>query len=279
MKTPKISIITVSYNCKDTIGQTIQNVLKQTYPNIEYIIIDGNSTDGTREIIEQYADKLGYWISEPDNGIYDAMNKGLKAATGEWVLFRNSGDYFYEPTTIQQVFEWYEDKGEDLITGGTRNFYHDGYFDSTYQAPSESVWDKALFSHPSTFIRLKTHLQILFPDNLKIAGDYYFFQKLLLMREKMAIYPGVVSLYDCETGVSSKNAVCSWQERKLVMEMLQAPEWAIKKLTKQYSSLSWKAPVLQFVKRFDLGNQLYRRLYYPQWVEQSIENTLNQIKD
>ena len=70
---PKISIVTVTYNCKDTVEKTIQNVLKQTYPNIEYIVIDGNSTDGTKEIIERYADRLAYWVSEPDKGIFDAI--------------------------------------------------------------------------------------------------------------------------------------------------------------------------------------------------------------
>lgn len=277
MENPRISVITVTYNCKDTIEQTIQNVLKQTYSNVEYIIIDGNSTDGTREIIERYADRLGYWISEPDKGIYDAMNKGLKVATGEWVLFRNSGDYFFEPTTIQQVFEWYEDNGEDLITGGTRNFYHDGYFDSVYRAVSESVWDKALFSHPSTFIRLKTHLKILFPDNLKIAGDYYFFQKLLIKREHFAIYSGIISLYDCETGVSSRNAIRCWKEREQVLEMLDAPDSAIQNLTKQYKSLYWKAPALDFIKSFKWGNYLYRKVYYPQWVSLSLNKILSVI--
>lgn len=277
MENPRISVITVTYNCKDTIEQTIQNVLKQTYSNVEYIIIDGNSTDGTREIIERYADRLSYWISEPDKGIYDAMNKGLKMATGEWVLFRNSGDYFFEPITIQKVFEWYEDKGEDLITGGTRNFYHDGYFDSVYRVASESVWDKALFSHPSTFIRLKTHLEILFPDNLKIAGDYYFFQKLLIKREHFAIYSGIISLYDCETGVSSRNAIRSWKEREQVLEMLDAPDSAIQNLTKQYKSLYWKAPVLNFIKSFKWGNYLYRKVYYPQWVSLSLNKILSVI--
>lgn len=273
-KTPKISIITVSYNCKDTIEQTILNVLKQTYDNIEYIIIDGNSTDGTREIIEKYADRISYWVSEPDKGIYDAMNKGLKAATGEWVLFRNSGDYFSKPDTIQQVFEWYEDKGEDLITGGTRNFFHDGYFDSAYQVTSESVWDKAQFSHPSTFIRLETHLQILFPDNLKIAGDYYFFQKLLIQREHYAIFPRIISLYDCETGVSSRNVMKGWKEKLVVLDMLNAPKEVFHKMKKNIRYVKTVSPFLALVKRFTWSSRIYRSVLYPHWVEQHLTKTL-----
>ena len=121
-ETTKISIVTVTYNCKDTVEKTIQNVLKQTYPNIEYIVIDGNSTDGTKEIIERYADRLAYWVSEPDKGIFDAMNKAIRIATGEWILFLNSGDYFIKPTIIDEVFKWYNDNGETLIAGGTRNY-------------------------------------------------------------------------------------------------------------------------------------------------------------
>jgi glycosyltransferase involved in cell wall biosynthesis len=89
---PKISVITICYNAVDLIEKTILSVLHQSYDNIEYIIIDGNSTDGTVDIIQKYANQLAYWISEPDGGIFDAMNKGLDHATGEWVNFMNAGD-------------------------------------------------------------------------------------------------------------------------------------------------------------------------------------------
>lgn len=89
---PKITIITVARNAVATIEQTILSVLNQTYPNIEYIIIDGASTDGTIEIIKKYEDKIDYWISEPDTGIYNAMNKGIDHATGDWYFFLGSDD-------------------------------------------------------------------------------------------------------------------------------------------------------------------------------------------
>ena len=98
----KISVITISYNCKDVIEDTILSVIGQTYTNIEYIIIDGASTDGTFDVIKKYADKIDFWISEPDKGIYDAMNKGLKHATGDWVIFMNAGDSFYNNTVIER---------------------------------------------------------------------------------------------------------------------------------------------------------------------------------
>ena len=90
---PLISVITVSYNAVSTIEDTILSVINQTYPNIEYIIIDGGSADGTVDIIEKYVDRISYWVSEPDKGIYDAMNKGLKVANGDWAIFMGSDDY------------------------------------------------------------------------------------------------------------------------------------------------------------------------------------------
>lgn len=99
-----ISVVTVCYNAADTIEKTMLSVLNQTYHDIEYIIIDGGSTDGTVEIIRKYADRIAYWVSEPDKGIYDAMNKGIKVATGEWINFMNAGDEFVDEGVIEKLF-------------------------------------------------------------------------------------------------------------------------------------------------------------------------------
>lgn len=103
IENPKVSVITVCYNCKNDIEPTILSVIGQTYLNIEYIIIDGGSTDGTLEIINKYMDKINVLISESDQGIFDAMNKGLKHATGTWVNFMNAGDKFYDTETVKKV--------------------------------------------------------------------------------------------------------------------------------------------------------------------------------
>lgn len=124
---PVLSVITVVYNNVDHVERTLLSVLNQTYPHIEYIVIDGASTDGTLVIIEKYKDRIAKLISESDRGIYDAMNKGLTMAIGDYVLFMNSGDEIYSPETVANVFatadnadiyygetEMINDKGENL---------------------------------------------------------------------------------------------------------------------------------------------------------------------
>ncbi len=102
---PLLSVITVVFNNAESIERTILSVINQTYPNIEYIVIDGASTDGTLDIIKKYNDKIAVVRSEEDEGIYDAMNKGLDAATGDYVLFMNSGDEIYASDTVEKVFK------------------------------------------------------------------------------------------------------------------------------------------------------------------------------
>ncbi|MDA9921248.1 glycosyltransferase [Gammaproteobacteria bacterium] len=101
--TPLVSIVTVVFNAKDDVEKTIKSVMNQTYNNIEHIVIDGSSNDGTVEVIKKYENHIDYWISQEDDGIYDAMNKGIKAAKGDWINFMNAGDVFFEPKTLDKV--------------------------------------------------------------------------------------------------------------------------------------------------------------------------------
>jgi glycosyltransferase involved in cell wall biosynthesis len=114
---PLLSVITVVYNNAKDIERTILSVVQQTYGNIEYIVIDGASTDGTLAIIHQYQNQIAQIISEPDKGIYDAMNKGLSIATGDYVLFMNSGDEFFEKDTVEKVFN--KAQNADIYYGET----------------------------------------------------------------------------------------------------------------------------------------------------------------
>ena len=116
MKT--FSIITINYNNKDGLLKTIESVLCQTYKDFEFIVIDGGSTDGSREIIEKYAGHIDYWVSEPDKGIYNAMNKGIKVAHGDYLNFMNSGDYFYNENVLNDTLAYLND---DIVSGRSVN--------------------------------------------------------------------------------------------------------------------------------------------------------------
>jgi glycosyltransferase involved in cell wall biosynthesis len=116
MTMPKVSIITIVWNDAKGLEKTIQSVIHQTYENIEYIIIDGGSTDATVDIIKKYKNKIDYWVSEKDKGIYDAMNKGIQAATGTWVNFMNAGDTFVDNEVLEKInFESF--KNDILVYG------------------------------------------------------------------------------------------------------------------------------------------------------------------
>ena len=114
------SVITVTYNASQWLERTIQSVISQSYPHIEYIIVDGNSTDGTLELIKKYQSAITHCISEPDRGLYDAMNKGLKLASGDYVWFINAGDRLYSETTVQEIVNRIDEKNlPDIVYGET----------------------------------------------------------------------------------------------------------------------------------------------------------------
>lgn len=140
MKYPLVSVITIVYNNVRDIEYTIKSVLEQTYKNIEYIIVDGASTDGTLDVIKTYKDRISKVISEKDNGIYDAMNKGLMAATGDYVLFLNSGDELFDLNTIQQIVE--KGNNADIIYGETKLVDEQRYIvgDRRHMAPKTFDW-------------------------------------------------------------------------------------------------------------------------------------------
>jgi glycosyltransferase involved in cell wall biosynthesis len=118
MKTPLISIITACFNAEDFIEQTIQSVLSQTYARLEYIIIDGGSTDGTLDIIHRYDSRLAYWHSRPDRGIAHAFNQGLAQAQGDWILYLNADDFLFGPTVIEEmVVHLAQHKDADVVFG------------------------------------------------------------------------------------------------------------------------------------------------------------------
>ncbi|MDB9384399.1 glycosyltransferase family 2 protein [Nodularia spumigena CS-584] len=179
---PLISIITVVFNGEKYIEQTIQSVINQSYKNIEYIIIDGGSTDKTLDIIKQYEEYIDYWVSEPDQGIYDAMNKGIKASTGELIGLINSGDV-YTNNAIKQVVELYTlnkpNHEHIIITGAMYRFNDEGSFlfklVKKYEDLNTRINKGMPINHPSTFVSINTYKTLdYFDPKFRICGDYDF---------------------------------------------------------------------------------------------------------
>ncbi|MDD3138152.1 MAG: glycosyltransferase family 2 protein [Lachnospiraceae bacterium] len=179
----KVSIVTVSYNAVATIEQTIQSVINQTYDNIEYIVIDGGSTDGTVDIIKKYADRIDYWISEPDKGIYDAMNKGINQASGSIIGMINSDDW-YDLRTIENVEKYFESHDDiDVIHGDIIRVKRDGSLVNRCSPffTGEDIWHEMTVYHPTCFLCKNVYEKYgNYSLEYKIAGDYELFLRLYI---------------------------------------------------------------------------------------------------
>lgn len=194
MEEVKISVVTVVYNGVESIENTILSVRNQTYDNIEYVIIDGGSTDGSLYIIKKYQDKISFWVSEPDNGIYDALNKGIKYATGDYIIFMNCGDLFFSNETLKNVY--LSGMNEDVIYG-----------DTVVDTKDEKQFSKAkeienikygmVFCHQSVFVKLDIMKKYNFNLIYKLASDYDFFM-FLYATEKYSFkkIDEIICIYD-----------------------------------------------------------------------------------
>lgn len=182
----KLSIVTINYNNADGLRKTMESVFAQTYRDFEYIVVDGASTDGSVDIIKEYAQKLEngdwklenfQWISEPDTGIYNAMNKGLKMCHGEYVLMLNSGDFFVDEHVIERILP--ELHTEDIIQGNTIEEFPDRTVRSRGYGRSDISFIDAVdggFPHQAMFIKLSTMTQYGYYDDAYTKGaDSYFF--------------------------------------------------------------------------------------------------------
>ena len=191
----KISVVTVCYNAAATIEETIQSVLNQTYPNVEYIIIDGGSTDGTVDIIKKYADRVAYWISEPDKGIYDAMNKGIAAATGDYINFMNAGDRFTSKDTLTNFTCLI--KSDTFVAYGDCNMHLNGNISITRPVPITYIKKRMPFCHQSCFVNTTYHKTHLFDTSFKVLADYNMFYNAYYNHEvKFQYIPLCVADYD-----------------------------------------------------------------------------------
>lgn len=184
----KLSIITINFNNSIGLEKTIQSVVKQTFSDFEYIIIDGGSTDESIAVIKKYAHKINYWVSEPDHGIYNAMNKGISKAAGNYCLFLNSGDYLLGKDILEKVFAL--KRTEDILYGNIIFDYGSG--NHVKGVMPEQINFKHMMRdtlwHPVSFIRKELLLSLeMYDESLEIAADYDFFLKATVLN-KCSLY-------------------------------------------------------------------------------------------
>jgi len=200
----KFSIITVNYNNAAGLEKTIKSVLSQTYANFDFVVIDGGSTDASAAIIEQHQDKISYWVSEKDTGVYNAMNKGIRAAKGDFVIFMNSGDVFYDVNVLKNA--------DPLITSEYSIYYGNNIKKSpsserlkTYPAKLNfSFFYSSSLNHQSTFIKRSLFDDLFYyNENYKIASDWEFFAYAICVQNVPYKYlDQTISIYDF-TGIST----------------------------------------------------------------------------
>lgn len=204
-KLPVVTVVTVVYNGVRDIEHTILSVLDQTYPNIEYLVIDGGSSDGTVDIIKKYNEKIAYWISESDGGIYFAMNKAIEKATGEWIHFRNCGDYFYNNLSVSSIFIHPIDMTVQVLHGDCQFLTLSGCFNRKPSVLTISYKKCMPVFHPSTFVRTSLMKKMDFNTKYKSSADYEFFFKCLELDYKFEYRPVLISIYNATEGFSLSN--------------------------------------------------------------------------
>lgn len=214
---PLISIVTVVYNGEKYFEETIQSVINQTYDNVEYIIIDGGSTDGTLDIIKKYEDRVDYWVSERDSGIYDAMNKGIDLASGDWINFMNGGDLFSSYQIIKKIFRNKHYSIYKIIFGDTVIDYK--LFKKIFKADSnlKHLWKGMCFTHQSTFINSTFHKNNKFKSNIKIGADFEFFYSSYIKGVQFKYLNQVISIMEIG-GISYVDRVSSIKDHYKVVK-------------------------------------------------------------
>ncbi|HTH54958.1 MAG TPA: glycosyltransferase family 2 protein [Cyclobacteriaceae bacterium] len=207
----KVSLLTVTFNSAATIADSISSVRSQDYPDIEYIIVDGNSKDGTLDIIRASKSDIDKWISEPDAGIYDAMNKAVKMASGEVVGILNSDDFYADQTIISQVMTVFEDQSIDAVFGDLV-FVDPNNLSKVVRTYSSSRWNPKKFAwgfmpaHPTFFVRRKYYEQFgLFKTDYKISADYELLIRFLYVHRLKYKYLPLKMVIMRKGGVSSRN--------------------------------------------------------------------------
>lgn len=207
----KFTIITVNYNNKAGLQKTIKSVINQCFNRAEFVIIDGASTDGSMEVIKEYESQIDYWISEPDKGIYNAMNKGLLQAHGEYLIFMNSGDEFYDSDVLQDIVSLLD---TDIVVGRVMHGTDIWGFGKSTISMLDLVQGTVM--HQASFIRRELFDTYMYDEKYKIVSDWKFYIQSLILgnatfrnidRVICKFAPGGISETDMDRKIKERDKV------------------------------------------------------------------------
>lgn len=256
----KISIITINYNNAEGLERTIKSVVSQTYFNKEYIIVDGASSDNSLDVICKYSEFITKSLSEPDTGIYNAMNKGIKMASGDYCIFMNSGDVFFSPYVLEDVQKHLK-RGIDIYNGNAFFTNEDGkitWYRKGHHDVSKFYFYHSSICHQASFIKTSVIKDIMYDESLKMVSDWKFWIEAICL--KHVSYKAInvdVCCYD-ECGITTTQHERGAAERNKVLHDLYTPEELLKydELLKQRNTMKYLREGI--VKRFWL---YYARLF------------------
>ena len=261
----KLSIITVNLNNANGLSKTLESVASQTFTDYEHIIIDGGSTDGSVAIIKEYEQKYNgvpghlYWVSEPDKGIYNAMNKGIKVASGEYCLFLNSGDWLVKNACIRNALDQGSIIKEDIIYGKSQT----NKGELTYpKALDLAFFAKGTIAHQSTFIKTSLFKEIgYYDESLKIVSDWKFWMQAIVIHQCSHRYiPEIISFFEYG-GISSHHNYVQLQKEernKILNELFNLQEFHFENIIQRMHLLDYyeNSRLVQIFKRLQT-NKLY----------------------
>lgn len=255
-KIMKLSIITINYNNKEGLQKTIDSVVSQTWRDFEWIVIDGGSTDGSKELIEQYQQYFAYWCSEPDKGVYNAMNKGIDKAKGEYLNFMNSGDCFVNASTLQDVFS--NKLTSDIVAGPV--LLSNGQRLYQYQENYVRMLVCSALCHQSSFFKRNLFEHYRYREDFQLISDWVGLVEWLLFKGKTLQYLDVdVALYDV-SGMSNNGKLL--QEERLAYFQERLGSQIGSELPRLYKEVLYLSGELEIP-----AIKMLRYLYYkaPKW--------------
>jgi len=262
----KLSIITINYNNASGLQKTMESVFTQTSHDFEYILVDGNSTDGSVELIRRFdlspvlspkerGERQFIWISEPDTGIYNAMNKGIRMAKGEYVHFLNSGDWLVDSRVVENMLKTLDDN--DILVGNVISVRPDGKvrYKKNTKKVSLMTFYRSTIEHTSAYIRRALFDQYgLYDENLKIASDWKWYMNVVGFHNAKVGFANTYVTYFDMTGISSINKQLDKEERrKILEELIPAP------ILVDYDHYAFDIEQMERLKRYPL---LYRLVWF-----------------